>query len=78
MNWWYDESGEWIKGGLIGVRGGESTYRYVVNKEHNEDDDKDEDETTNEVPLVVPPDDVLERLERWRKPEEWRLWTSEK
>ncbi len=52
-----------------------NTYRYIVNKEYNEDNKKYDDDSNDEVPFVSTPDDVFQCLQ-WRcKPQEWCLWS---
>ena len=54
------------------------TYRHSIDKEHNKDDDKQQDDCSDEVPLVVTPDDVTQGLQRRREPQEWRLGAARK
>ena len=54
------------------------TYRYWVDEENNKDYKEEEKDATNEVPLVVLPDDVFQGLP-WRcEPQETGLRTPKK
>ena len=46
------------------------TYRHRVDEEDDECDEEEQADTTNEVPLVLLPDDVLEGLPRGGEPQE--------
>ena len=46
-----------------------TTYRCCVDEDNNEDDQQDDNDCSYDVPLVELPDDVLERLQRRRKPQ---------
>jgi len=50
-------------------------YRNAVDGEEEEEDDEEQYEKTETFPLVVVPDEQLERLPRTREPQKRRLRT---